>query len=53
MNFRMFASGLVPILVYQLAVAAVVVWFVVHCETVRGEPTQGCEPAGMTVGPCG
>ena len=58
MNFRIFASGLVLILVYQLAIAAVAVWFVVHCEAARGEaacrePAHGCEPAGMTAGPCG
>ena len=32
MNFRVFAAGLVTIIVYQLAVAAAVVFFVVHCE---------------------
>ena len=57
MNFRIFASGLVLIVVYQLAIAAVVVWFVMHCETARGEtacrePAQGCESAGMTAGSC-
>lgn len=32
MNFRVFAAGLVLILLYQLAIAAVAIWFVVHCE---------------------
>ena len=32
MNFRVFAAGLVTIIVYQLAVAAAVMLFVVHCE---------------------
>ena len=32
MNFRVFAAGLVTIIVYQFAVAAAVVFFVVHCE---------------------
>lgn len=36
MNFRVFASGLVLILVYQFAIAAVVIWFVVHCEMAAG-----------------
>ena len=58
MNFRVFASGLVLILVYQLAIAAVVVWFVVHCETARGETAcresaHECDLAGMTEGSCG
>ena len=55
MNFRVFASGLMLILVYQVAIAAVVIWFAVHCELARGEPGRG-EPAragdaiGMTAG---
>ena len=53
MNFRIFASGFLLILVYQVAIAAVVIWFLVHCETARGGPVRGCEPAGMTAGPCG
>ena len=36
MNFRVFASGLLLILVYQVAIAAVVIWFVVHCEAAAG-----------------
>jgi len=36
MNFRVFASGMLMILVYQLAIAAVVIWFLVHCETAAG-----------------
>ena len=52
MNFRIFASGLVLILIYQVAIAAVVVWFLVHCETARGEPVNGCEPIGTTAGSC-
>ena len=53
MNFRVFASGLVLILVYQLAIAAVVIWFVVHCETARGEPVLGGDAIGMTAGASG
>ena len=52
MNFRVFASGLVMILIYQVAIAAVVVWFLVHCETARGEPARACEPIGTTAEPC-
>ena len=36
MNFRVFASGLLLILVYQVAIAAVVIWFIVHCEAAAG-----------------
>ena len=36
MNFRVFASGMLMILVYQLAIAAVVIWFIVNCETAAG-----------------
>ncbi|MCY3731746.1 MAG: hypothetical protein OXF98_10430 [Rhodospirillaceae bacterium] len=53
MNFRVFAAGVVLIVVYQLAIAAVVVWFVVHCEAARGEPVHGCEPIGTAAGSCG
>ena len=53
MNFRVFASGIVLIVVYQLAIAAVVIWYMAHCETARGEPIQGCEPSGMTTESCG
>ena len=50
MNFRVFASGLVLILVYQVAIAAVVIWFVVHCEMARGEPVRGGDAIGTTAG---
>ena len=53
MNFRVFASGLVLILVYQVAIAAVVIWFAVHCEMARGEPARGGEAIGMTAGETG
>ena len=43
MNFRIFASGLVMILVYQVAIAAVVIWFVVHCEMAAGASARGAE----------
>ena len=36
MNFRIYVSGLVLLLVYQLAIAAVVTYFMVHCETAAG-----------------
>ncbi|MCY4481098.1 MAG: hypothetical protein OXB97_14515 [Rhodospirillales bacterium] len=52
MNFRVFASGMLLILVYQVAIAAVVVWFLVHCETARGEPVHACEPIGTMAGSC-
>ena len=52
MNFRVFASGMLLILVYQVAIAAVVVWFLVHCETARGEPVRGHEPIGTAAEPC-
>ena len=53
MNFRVFASGLLLILVYQLAITAVVVWFVVHCEMARGEPVRGGDAIGLTAGESG
>ena len=31
MSFRVFASGLVTVIAYQVAVAAVVVFFILHC----------------------
>ena len=49
MNFRVFASGLVLILVYQFAIAAVVIWFVVHCEMALGEPAHAGDAMGMAV----
>ena len=48
MNFRVFASGLVLILVYQVAIAAVVIWFVVHCEMARGESAREIDAIGMS-----
>ena len=36
MNFRVFASGMLMILVYQLAIAAVAIWFIANCETAAG-----------------
>lgn len=36
MNFRVYAGGVLLILVYQLAIAAAVIWFVVHCEKAGG-----------------
>ena len=53
MNFRAFGSGVVLIVVYQLAIAAVAVWFIAHCEMVRGEPVHECEPIGIEAGSCG
>ena len=52
MNFRVFASGMLLILIYQVAIAAVVLWFLVHCETARGEPVHACEPIGTAAEPC-
>lgn len=31
MSFRVFASGLVTLIAYQIAVAAFVVFFILHC----------------------
>ena len=36
MNTRIHVSGLVLLLVYHLAIAAVVTFFIVHCETATG-----------------
>ena len=36
MNTRIHVSGLVLLLVYHLAIAAVVTYFMVHCETATG-----------------
>ena len=47
MNFRVFASGLLMILAYQLAIAAAVIWFVVRCEAAAGgasTPSAAVEP---------
>ena len=44
MNFRVFASGLLLILVYQLAIAAVVIWFVVHGEAAEGAASTHAGP---------
>lgn len=49
MNFRIYASGLVLMLVYQIAIAAAVIWFVVHCETAAGVSARAGEPTGMAV----
>ena len=49
MNFRIYASGLLLILAYQLAIAAVAVWFAVHCEA-AGASAREAEAPGMTVG---
>ena len=32
MNFRIYVSGLLLVVVYQLAIAAVVIYFAVHCN---------------------
>ena len=53
MNFRIFASGVLLILVYQLAIAALAVWFVVHCEAARGESVRDVHAMGMTAGESG
>ena len=53
MNFRVFASGLLLILVYQLAIAAVAIWFVVHCEMARGEPVREREAISTSAGESG
>lgn len=53
MNFRIYASGLVLILVYQVAIAAVVIWFVVHCETAAGTVVSGTDPIVATAGESG
>ncbi len=52
MNFRVFASGLVLILVYQLAIAAVVIWFVVHCEAGAAPPREDRAAIGLTGNDC-
>ena len=36
MNTRIHVSGLVLLLVYHLAITAVVTYFMVHCETATG-----------------
>ena len=36
MNTRIHVSGLVLLLVYHLAIAAVVTYFMVHCEAAAG-----------------
>ena len=36
MNFRVFASGLLFLVLFQILVAAGVVLYVVHCETPGG-----------------
>lgn len=46
MNFRVYASGLVLILAYQIAIAAAVIWFVVHCEA-AGASAREAEAPGM------
>ena len=48
MNFRVFASGLVLIAVYQLAIAALAVWFVAHCEARAAAPPQNSDPIALT-----
>ena len=53
MNFRVFASGVVLIVVYQLAIAAAAVWFIAHCETAGGEAVRGDDAIGMTAGGAG
>lgn len=49
MNFRVFASGIVLILVYQLAIAAVAIWFIVHCESAAGAAAPVGEEPGIAV----
>ena len=53
MNFRVFASGVLLIVVYQLAIAAVAVWFIAHCEMAGGEAPHGDDAIGMTAGGAG
>lgn len=48
MNFRVFASGLVLIVVYQLAIAALAVWFVAHCEAGAAAPPQNSDLMALT-----
>lgn len=53
MNFRVFASGVLLIVVYQLAIAAVAVWFIAHCEMAGSEAVRGDDAIGMTEGGAG
>ena len=48
MNFRVFAAGVLLIVVYQLAIAAVAVWFIAHCELAGGVAVRGDDAIGMT-----
>ena len=50
MNFRVYASGMLLILIYQLAIAAVVIWFAVHCEAAAGAERPDREAAATAVG---
>ena len=51
MNFRVFASGMLMILVHQLAIAAVVIWFLANCETAAGAGrAEAATPTPMGVG---
>lgn len=47
MTFRVFASGLLMIVAYQLAIAAVVIWFLVNSETAAGAGCAAATPAPM------
>ena len=50
MNFRIYASGMLLILIYQLAIAAAVIWFAVHCEAATGAERPDREAAATAVG---
>ena len=50
MNFRVYASGMLLILVYQIAIAAAVIWFAVHCETAVGTERPDPEAVATAVG---
>ena len=50
MNFRVYASGMLLILIYQLAIAAAVIWFAVHCEGAAGAERPDREEAATAVG---
>ena len=50
MNFRIYASGVLLILVYQIALAAVPIRFVAHCEMENGAtgPERGAAAATVS-----
>lgn len=46
MSFRVFAAGLLTVIAYQIAVAAFVVFFMLHCGCAEAHGQYGADTAG-------